>query len=402
MNVLMVLSSPGFPPDIRVEKQATSLSEDGVHVHLLVRRGRNELSKEQVGSIVVHRVWTPFRRVKAIGDLLYFSLYRYILGFRIVAVARRARADLLHVHDLPLALPTLLAGRRIGIPVIFDMHEHYTAMVRGELDGSFVLPFARPLLGLLSAEERFVCRRADAILVVAEEHRERIANMGVAPNRVHVVLNAVDIQNIDRIIETTPGKAPMQDRRPFRVCYVGGIDECRGIDTLLAGLAILQARGVTFSATIVGDGATGVVEKLQVRAMRLGIREDVTLTGWLPFEQAVGHMLRSTICVLPYHDTPHTRSGIPHKLFQYLACGKPVLVGSVPSHRRVVCGNIAGISFRSGDPEQLADRLEWAQAHPEELAIMGRNARNIAEERFSWAEAADVLRGVYSTIGDAL
>jgi glycosyltransferase involved in cell wall biosynthesis len=56
--------------------------------------------------------------------------------------------------------------------------------------------------------------------------------------------------------------------------------------------------------------------------------------------------------------------------------------------RELVEDNEAGIYVRAGDARELADRIAWLRAHPEEAERMGRNARALAEREFDRDELA--------------
>ena len=127
MNILMVLSDNTFPPDIRVKKETRALIEAGHKIFLIARRGPNQTKKEIVNGVYVYRISSLYHNIPMIGSFLY----RYCMFFRIITIfmSKKRNLDVLHVHDLPFALATCLAGKIIRKPIVFDMHEDYVEML---------------------------------------------------------------------------------------------------------------------------------------------------------------------------------------------------------------------------------------------------------------------------------
>ncbi len=84
-------------------------------------------------------------------------------------------------------------------------------------------------------------------------------------------------------------------------------------------------------------------------------------------------------------------------IIEAYAAGLPVLASDMGAMSDLVREGVTGLRFRPGDAEHLAQRVEWALAHPEDLREMGRNARREYESRYTPQRNHGLLLEVYET-----
>src|SRR6185503_2588905 len=100
--------------------------------------------------------------------------------------------------DLPLAPLALWVGRRLGVPVVVDIAENYPAMLKHRFHWREFKPHnlivRNPVLA--AAVERYVMRRADGVMAVVEESRDRLIEVG-ARDGVVVVCNTPTAARIE-------------------------------------------------------------------------------------------------------------------------------------------------------------------------------------------------------------
>ena len=93
--------------------------------------------------------------------------------------------------------------------------------------------------------------------------------------------------------------------------------------------------------------------------------------------------------LFPSCDAWNTSS--PIKLFEYLACGRPVIVTNIPAHRDVLNGKPYAFFSADASPVALADTIRKAHAAREQFAELGAMARNQVEQHHTWAQQASRL-----------
>jgi glycosyltransferase involved in cell wall biosynthesis len=102
----------------------------------------------------------------------------------------------------------------------------------------------------------------------------------------------------------------------------------------------------------------------------------VQLVEWLPLDQVWKQITESSICVIPHRKNPHTDTTVPHKLFQYMLAGRPVIVSDCAPLERIVSDAQCGLIFRSGDSADLADKVR--QLHSDIGACQALGERGAA------------------------
>jgi len=393
MNILMVLSTKIFPPDGRVEREARSLIGDGHKVFLMARRGQGQLVEEIVDGVHVIRVPLPFQRKKAIADFTYFFFQRYLVFFRILRACRKHRIQALHVHDLCYALATTLAGKILHLPVIFDMHEHYTAMLQMSFEAKVYRkfkPFAFILLAFLRIEERFACRWAKKVIVVADEHIPRIESLGVTGENIVVVTNTEDTDYFRAF--PIDGSLVEKYQGDFVILYVGGFSPHRGLETAVHAMPSVLQQIPNARLLLVGDGATRLELEQMVRDS--GLDEKVTFTGFQPFEKVPTYIHLSSVCLIPHISTPHIETTMPNKIFQFMILARTVVVSSTRPMMRVVNDAECGLIFKERNEQSLAEII--IQLEDEDLRQrLGENGRRAVEDRYNWQKTVQALLSLY-------
>lgn len=396
-----------FPPDIRVEKEAATLSAAGHSVTLLCRGGPEEPTYDRVGDIDVERLPAAelFSGLSgALDGLRYVStLVHPAWKQRIEALDRENPIDVIHVHDLPLVETGLAVGANHGVPVVADLHENYPEAVRqihrmrgwreiardpaDLLQGLFLSPWR------LKRAERRAVRDATRTITVCEEARAHyLRDCGADPKRVKIVSNTVERDAFDPETVSLPDR-PF-DSDAFVVSYIGNFTQHRGLDTLIEGFARLAESTPGAQLVLVGRGNANYVAGLRALADELGVGDRLHLTGWVDFADVPGYVAASDVCAVPHAATPHTETTVPHKLFQYMAMGVPVLVSDVPPLARIVDRTESGLVAPAGDGAAMGAALS-ALTDTDRARELGANGRRAVEREYGWEHDGKRLLALY-------
>lgn len=393
MNILMVLSTKKYPPDGRVEREARDLIRDGHNLYLMARRGPSQPATEVVDGVNVIRVPLPFQQKKAIADFIYFFFQRYLVFFSIIRACRRHKIDALHVHDLPYVIATVLAGKLLNVDVVFDMHEHYVVMQKTGIEAKgyrLLKPFLYVLLALLRVEERIACRWARKVIVVADEHIERINSLGTAMEDIVVVTNTEDVDYFRGL--SINQSLVEKYRGDFVVTYFGGFSAHRGLDTAIKAMPAVLEKIPNAKLLLVGWGYSEKVLKKLVGDM--GLTDKVIFPGFQPFELLPTYIKLSAIGLIPHISTPHIETTMPNKIFQFMMLGKPVIVSSVRPMKRVVDDARCGLVFNVGDEKSLADTIIQLE-NKKVRDGFGENGKKAVEDRYNWQQTVQALLELY-------
>ncbi len=166
---------------------------------------------------------------------------------------------------------------------------------------------------------------------------------------------------------------------PVRLVYMGQFYEWKGVDVLIRALARLP----DLSALIIGGSEASDPRRLelQARAVREGVANRIEWPGYLPPRAIPARLRSSDIAILPTRAVHGEEiSASPLKLFEYMACGLPVVASDLPSIRDVIRDGENGLLFRDGDPDSLAAAVRRLLSSAPERERIADNA---------WRQAAD-------------
>jgi glycosyltransferase involved in cell wall biosynthesis len=248
----------------------------------------------------------------------------------------------------------LRAARRIarGRPIVFNplVSLHDTLVGDRKRFRS-----ASPAAKLLEIVDRGAFRAADLVVADTAAHaaffRDRF---GLDPERVAVALVGAE-ESLFR-----PGWHPPE---PFHVLFVGKLIPLHGLETILAAAALVPE--IPFR--IVGDG--------QLAALLDARPPNVEHVEWIPYPELPEAYQRAG-CALGIFGTGE-KSGrvIPNKVFQALACARPVITADTPAARELLTDEADAVLVPPGDPDALATavrRVAGDAGLAERLAESGR------------------------------
>jgi glycosyltransferase involved in cell wall biosynthesis len=387
-----------YPPDVRVRKEARALADDH-ELSLLCLGDGDDPDRETVEDLAVRRFeWTAQSLpARAVNRALYlFRSFAPLWYRRIDRFAADRELDVLHVHDLPLVGTAMRVADDRELRLVADLHENYPAAVRqyraeksrpDRLRARLLRPISR-----VEAAER-AAMAADAVLTPVEEGREHyLEDCDADPDRVHVVGNTVDLSAFD--LDPEPADVDGE----FVVSYVGSFGPHRGLETLVDAMPALARAVPEARLLLVGSGSDRYERSLRERVAERGVADRVTFTGWVDFEDVPGYVAASDVCTVTHRRTEHTETTVPHKLFQYMALARPVLVTDVGPLGRVVRESDCGAVIADGDSEGAAEALTGLAEDPERARTLGVNGQRAVHARFNWARDAERLRAVYRAL----
>jgi len=342
-----------YPWDVRAEKIALSLTGAGHRVHLVARNRTGLREVEQLPEATVHRLpswrWAP-KWLNAASMTAAFFNPRW--SRHLLQVARRTGADVILCRDLPLAVTSIVAAKRLGIPVVLDMAENYPAMLKSRRATGRARPWDWIVRNPSVAKwiEEWVLPRVDGILVVVEESRDRLIAMGALRQRIALVSNTPPLARLNWRSATQGGGGPV------KAVYLGRVEEQRGIGTLLEAAAMLRAQGTALELTIYGDGKDFDLFRTRAQALAL-TPPTVHFRGQLPNDVALADLADAHVGIIPHWRDEQFDTTVPNKLFDYMAAGLAVVTSDATPLKRIVEQCRCGRVFRERDAAGLAQGL---------------------------------------------
>jgi glycosyltransferase involved in cell wall biosynthesis len=391
------------PLDVRIKKEARSLSKAGHEIIALVQRRETNQKLIKEDSLAV-QFYDPLPS-NGLRDAITFVNRMLFLPIPVEPLIRKFaienKVDVLHIHDLPNVGAGIRVARQLGIPVVADLHENYPAAVRawvGRLKPSHLISTNQTLWH--NYQKRCV-HRANKVITVVEELRNVILSYGVEPEKVHVVPNYVDLdylRSYARVIEPMPG---YENR--FIVSYVGFTGPDRGVDVAIKAISLVAKQAPEILLLVVGDAGLHKTyqQTLQQLVADLRLQNFVKLVGWQPFENIPRYLAVSSIGLVPHLRNPHRDNTIPNKLFDYMGFGKPVVVSDCPPLARIVRTANCGLVCKAGQPNELAECILQLFYNHELRARYGANGASAVQNYYNWENASKELVRVYECLANS-
>jgi glycosyltransferase involved in cell wall biosynthesis len=149
---------------------------------------------------------------------------------------------------------------------------------------------------------------------------------------------------------------------PLRLLYAGRVAGMKGPLDWVRVMATLQARGLAFRASWVGDGP--LFSEMRDEVERLNLSQTVELPGFVGDRRLLLEAVRDSELFVFCHKTPES----PRCLIEALMSGSAIL-GYGSSYPRDLLGHLAGrLLVGNGDATGLAERIAYFDRHRDELA----------------------------------
>jgi len=266
--------------------------------------------------------------------------------------------DLIDAHYFyPDGVAAVLLGRALGRPVVVT--------ARGS-DLNLIAEYAIPQGWI-----RWSARHADGLVAVSRGLKQRLANLGIAEERVHVLRNGVD-PALFRPTDRDAARQALGLTRPTLLA-VGNLVRLKSHRMMVEALVGLPA----VDLVIVGEGPERAA--IEALARERQVADRVRLLGHVPQDRLPDIYSAADLLLLV-----STHEGWPNVLLESMACGTPVIASDVDAIADIVAVPEAGRILRGPTPERLA-----ATAREFLGALPARAATRAYAEGFDWQSTTE-------------
>lgn len=299
------------------------------------------------------------------GFFMFFSLFMYVKHLK-----KEFDFDLIDGHFVyPDGLAAVLLGRVMGVKVCLT--------ARGTDINWY------PRFNLIRKLIRYTLNRADCLISVNSDLKEKMIALDAPEDKIHVIPNGIDFRKfylISRAMARGETRLPLNRKL---VLSIGNLIEAKGFDVLIK--AISKVRRADVDLFIIGEGPYR--KKLELLIKKLSLGERIKLLGALP--QAELYKWYSScdlFCLMSL------REGRPNVVLEAMACGVPVVSMNRWGLSEIIKKE-TGMLLDSYEPEAAARAIE-------DVLSLNWNREKIAlsVQHLDWKKTANALIGLFNSL----
>lgn len=312
-----------------------------------------------------------FLKREIVDHWLWVRELRLFISVFILLVRRKQSFDVIYRRH-HLFNSEYLLGKLFRIPVIKEVNGIITDEIRIAGQRGNIS------LRIIDRIERFNMSKADKIIVVALKMKELLhTEYKIPEDRLVVAENGANTELFKPMKEDVKAGSGLDSNYSY-IGYIGSFATWHGLDDLVRSAPLVLKQVPNAKFLLVGDGQ----EKDEIiRTVNgLNLKDNFIFMSGVPYEEVPRHINMFDICIIL------KKKGIlgsPLKLYEYMACGKPV-VATRTEDFHILEESSAGLLVDSEEPQELAGAIIKLLQNVELMRLMGENGRKYVVENQSW------------------
>ena len=363
MKTIIHISSAHTRSDQRIFfKQILSLRKNGYKVIFIVADGKGNSRKK---NLEIYDVGCPKNRLNRI----------IVTCNKIYNLAKNLKGDIYHIHD-PELIRIGLKLIKLREKVIFDSHED----VESQILSKYYL--SRPFQIIISKIYRFYEN------IALSKFTGIIAATPYIKKKLSIInKNIIDICNYPKVDEF---KKREINKHNNKICYVGSISKKRGIFEIVKSLE--YNKGKIFLNLAGKFSPNCLLNELKKEA---GWKY-VNYYGFVNRKKTNKIFNQSNLGVVTLHPTAAYIHSLPVKMFEYMACGLPVLASNFSLFKKIINQENCGKTVDPYNPEKIA-MVSKLMLNDKKKKYQ-KNGINAVKKKYNWKFEEKKLINFYRQI----
>ncbi len=307
-------ASHGTPGAIR--EKAEALAELGHDVHVITYAS---CQPQPVRGVKIHRIPAvgPIDRI-VVGPSKAKMYWDLLLTWKTIQVVRKEKIDILHGINYEGALVGCIAKWVTRRPLVYGA---INTMIDELPSYKFIWP---PRLARILAKtlDWVVPRLADRVVAYTPTIRDFLTSVGIPADRIDLVRLGIDVSVFDGVSPGNARKKMNLDSEPL-ITYTGVLNKFQRIDYLLRAMRVvvmeIPRAKLAFVRTLDDEPQRKSVEEM---ARKEGVADAVVFPDVIRIGDLPAYIAAADTTAVPRPDCP----GVPVKLLNFMAAGKPVVV----------------------------------------------------------------------------
>lgn len=290
-----------------------------------------------------------------------------------------------------------ISGKLRNVPLIYVFHSpnHEEYM----LSNAMLNNFARmPIIQFRKMIEKFCLKRAKKIMVLSQFMKQKVIDLHRIPaDRIIVNPGGVDLDRFKPLENRELAKKDIGFREKcVHLLTIRNLEPRMGLDNLLESVSILKSKMAKVHLIIGGEGP----EKNGLKKLieKLGLMDEVTMSGFIPAEQLPRFYAAADFFVLPTRELEGFGLVTP----EAMACGTPVLGTAIGGTKEILSPFKPHFLFEDTSPEAMAVGIEIAISHyfnnESKYYKLRSDCREYVEKNYSWHRHTKQLLSIITEV----
>ena len=337
------------------------------------------LQRSSVDGVEVIRTWmylTPNRGfVRRVLNYVLFAVTAVLASFR----AGRPDVVVATSPQFFCGIAGWIVARLKRRPFVLEVRDLWpdSIVAVGQLRDGFVVKTLRRI-------ERALYRSSDGVVTVTEAFAKHVRSFGVDEDRVAVVYNGIDL---DDIVVEKPEKSLREELGISSgkvVAYAGTVGLAHGVSTILDLADRSRASDISF--VVIGDGAE--LSAIRNEAERRELT-NVYFTGLVDRRKLLGWLRGVDVALVLLRDLPVFRTVIPSKIFELAALEVPFILACHGESRELITSAGVATAVDPEDTEQIARAMTSLLSSEESTHDLVKRGRAWVREHFNRERLAE-------------
>ena len=294
--------------------------------------------------------------------------------------------------DIHFNYNTLITGyavtkkmKSVGVSSIYDIADDLPEMIRTSPQVNNLLRPVGGFIGDLAMKRNIHISKK--VTFTTDSLRQ---SCGIPLDKSELIPNGVDTE-LFRKYPSDEIKRDLGINSSFVVGHVGVLREWIDLEPLFRAVKQLS-KTLDISLLIVGGGI-GYEENIEL-AKKYGLLKNVIFTGTIPYTQVPKYISCMDVCVIPFKLDAVSQNSLPLKLFEYMACEKPVISTKVG-------GIMAAVQHRvlyASNSEEYKEKIIELYRNEALRRKMELEGRKFVKENYNWSKITPKLEEVLKAV----
>ena len=186
---------------------------------------------------------------------------------------------------------------------------------------------------------------------------------------------------------------PPYNNSTFTICYVGIINKERGIFSFLNVLKRLKSLNpkLNFVAKVIGDFENELVKHKVTEFVASNKEMNIDFKGWLSYDKLSDQLKDVDLCLDLREKNFVYDHSFPIKIFEFMACGKPVIYSDTKSLLKFKEINEFGFLVNPTDIDLICKKISLYLEKPSMLQEHSQKARSLFEKKYNWGKIENLF-----------